>query len=74
MRPLEGLTVLDFSQFLAGPSAAMRLADLGAHVIKIERPQTREIFKSLKGAPAIDQHNEKIESEYQLSVYEKSKS
>ena len=35
MKPLEGLLVLDFSQFLAGPAAAMRLADLGARVIKI---------------------------------------
>lgn len=36
--PLEGLTVLDFSQFLAGPVAALRLADLGARVVKVERP------------------------------------
>ena len=36
--PLHGITVLDFSQFLAGPVAAMRLADLGARVIKVERP------------------------------------
>lgn len=36
--PLEGKVVLDFSQFLSGPSAALRLADLGARVIKIERP------------------------------------
>ena len=47
MKPLEGLTILDFSQFLAGPSAAMRLADLGAHVIKIERPQTGDICRQL---------------------------
>lgn len=38
MLPLAGLTVLDFSQFLAGPSCALRLGDLGARVIKIERP------------------------------------
>ncbi len=38
MKPLEGLIVLDFCQYLAGPSAAMRLADLGARVIKVERP------------------------------------
>lgn len=36
--PLSGMLVLDFSQFLAGPVAALRLADLGARVIKIERP------------------------------------
>lgn len=35
--PLSGLMILDFSQFLAGPSCALRLADLGARVIKIER-------------------------------------
>ena len=30
--------MLDFSQYLAGPSCAMRLADMGARVIKVERP------------------------------------
>lgn len=45
--PLRGLTVLDFSQFLAGPVAAMRLADLGARVIKIERPGTGDIGRQL---------------------------
>ncbi|MCG8388916.1 MAG: CoA transferase [Cytophagales bacterium] len=37
-KPLEGITVLEFCQFMAGPSAGLRLADLGARVIKIERP------------------------------------
>ena len=36
--PLSGLVVLEFSQYLSGPSAGLRLADLGARVIKIERP------------------------------------
>lgn len=45
--PLGGLIVLDFSQFLAGPAAAMRLADLGARVIKIERPGTGDICRQL---------------------------
>lgn len=36
--PLQGLVVLEFSQYLSGPSAGLRLADLGARVIKIERP------------------------------------
>ncbi len=47
MRPLEGLLVLDFAQFLAGPWAATRLADLGARVIKIERPGTGDICRHL---------------------------
>ena len=45
--PLDGFLVLDFSQFLAGPVSAMRLADLGARVIKIERPGTGDIGRTL---------------------------
>ena len=47
MKPLDGLLVLDFSQFLAGPAAALRLADLGARVIKIERPKTGDLSRQL---------------------------
>ena len=46
-RPLAGLLVLDMSQFLSGPSAALRLADLGADVIKIERPQQGDLCRQL---------------------------
>lgn len=41
------MLVLDFSQFLSGPMAAMRLADLGARVIKVERPLGGDIGRGL---------------------------
>lgn len=47
MKPLEGYLIVDFGQFLSGPSASLRLADLGARVIKIERPDTGDICRSL---------------------------
>src|SRR4030095_5569723 len=45
--PLKGLVVLEFSQYLSGPSAGLRLADLGARVIKIERPVTGDAGRKL---------------------------
>ncbi|MGI1661559.1 CaiB/BaiF CoA transferase family protein [Palleronia sp. KMU-117] len=46
-RPLAGLVVLDFSQFLSGPLASLKLADLGARVIKVERPGTGDLCRNL---------------------------
>jgi CoA:oxalate CoA-transferase len=46
-QPLRGLLVLDFSQFLSGPLATLRLADLGARVIKVERPGQGDLGRKL---------------------------
>ena len=46
-KPLDGLIVLEFSQFLSGPVAGLRLADLGARVIKIERPGSGDLCRTL---------------------------
>lgn len=47
MQLLEDVLVLDFSQFLSGPSASLRLADMGARVIKIERPGSGDLCRDL---------------------------
>ena len=47
MNLLEDIIVADFSQFLSGPSAGLRLADMGAQVIKIEKPGIGDICRDL---------------------------
>ncbi len=44
---LSGLTVIDLSQFLSGPYCSLRLLDLGARVIKIERPDGGDLSRRL---------------------------
>lgn len=46
-RPLEGLLVVDMSQFLSGPYCSLRLLDCGARVIKIERPDGGDLSRRL---------------------------
>ena len=61
--PLAGFRLVDLSRVLAGPLAAMTLGDLGADVIKIERPETGDETRGW-GPP----FNSEGESAYYLSV------
>jgi crotonobetainyl-CoA:carnitine CoA-transferase CaiB-like acyl-CoA transferase len=65
--PLTGIRVLDFTRVLAGPSASLALADLGAEVIKIEPPGSGDETRSFP--PFRDG-----ESHYYLSVNRGKKS
>jgi crotonobetainyl-CoA:carnitine CoA-transferase CaiB-like acyl-CoA transferase len=46
---LEGIRVLDVSRVIAGPYCAMLLGDLGADVVKLERPRRGDDLRSLRG-------------------------
>ena len=51
MAPLDGITVLDFTQVELGPCATQMLGDFGADVIKIERPQAGDLSRANLKAP-----------------------
>jgi len=53
--PLSGITVLDMSRVLAGPYCTMILADLGARVIKVEKPGTGDDSRAF--GPFIDKQS-----------------
>ena len=61
-KPLEGLKVLDLTRVLAGPYCTMMLADMGADVVKIERPGAGDDTRSY-GPPFVNG-----ESAYFMSV------
>ncbi|KAM5272906.1 succinyl-CoA:glutarate CoA-transferase [Ctenodactylus gundi] len=67
-KPLEGIKILDLTRVLAGPFATMNLGDLGAEVIKVERPGTGDDTRTW-GPPFVG-----TESTYFLSVNRNKKS
>jgi crotonobetainyl-CoA:carnitine CoA-transferase CaiB-like acyl-CoA transferase len=75
VRPLSHIRVLDLTRVLAGPWAAQNLADLGAEVIKIERPGTGDDTRTW-GPPWLKdkEGKETRESAYFLSVNRGKKS
>uniref|UniRef100_A0A8D2ATG7 Succinyl-CoA:glutarate-CoA transferase n=1 Tax=Sciurus vulgaris TaxID=55149 RepID=A0A8D2ATG7_SCIVU len=67
-KPLEGVKILDLTRVLAGPFATMNLGDLGAEVIKVERPGAGDDTRTW-GPPFVG-----TESTYFLSVNRNKKS
>ncbi len=70
--PLEGIRVLDVTHIVAGPFCSMILADMGAEVIKIERPRTGE--RARINTPFIDVENGQRVSARYLGVNRNKKS
>ncbi|KAM7121204.1 succinyl-CoA:glutarate CoA-transferase isoform 3-T3 [Molossus nigricans] len=68
VKPLEGVKILDLTRVLAGPFATMNLGDLGAEVIKVERPGAGDDTRTW-GPPFVGK-----ESTYFLSVNRNKKS
>ena len=73
--PLHGIKVLDLTRILAGPSCTQILGDLGAEVIKIERPGKGDDTRQFAPPFLNDDHGEKTsESAYFLSANRNKKS
>lgn len=49
VKMLRSFRVVEMGTYITGPAAAMHLADLGADVIKVERPGTGDPFRAFKG-------------------------
>jgi len=67
-QPLEDINIFDLTRVLAGPTSTQILGDLGANIIKIERPLSGDDSRNL-GPPYLDKNLKKpMESSYFLSV------
>ena len=67
-QPLQGINVLDLTRVLAGPTSTQILGDLGANIIKVERPLSGDDSRNL-GPPYLDKNSKSpMESAYFLSV------
>lgn len=65
--PLQGITVIELGQFIAGPMAGQQLADFGARVIKIERPGAGDPFRTYDAARRIENYG------YNFRAYNRKK-
>ena len=60
MKLLKSVRVVEMGTYITGPAAAMHLGDLGADVIKVERPETGDPFRAYAGglyAPHFQTYN-----------------
>ncbi len=70
--PLSGITILDFTQYIAGPYCTKLLADYGAEVIKVERPGVGDGARRIGPFPKGEPHPEKSGAFLHLNTNKRS--
>ena len=65
---LEGVVILDFTQMMMGPLATQTLADLGADVIKVERPGKGEFNRTMPMIGKAPSHLSPVDADAQLQA------